>query len=42
MATKKRRKAPNQQAKDTVQPKYPPPKIMIIEDAEAKGDVAAA
>ena len=42
MATKKRRKPPNKRATESAQPKYPPSKIMIIEDAEAKGDVAAA
>jgi|ERR1700684_1135482 hypothetical protein len=42
MATKKRRKAPNKRAKDSRQPKYCPPKIKIIEDAEARGDAAAA
>ena len=42
MATKKRRKPPNKRATESAQPKYPPSKILIIEDAEAKGDVAAA
>ncbi len=42
MPIKKRPKARNRQTKDSARPKYPPPKIAIIEDAEAKGDVAAA
>lgn len=42
MPTKKQHKARNKRAKDSAQPKYPPPKILIIEDSEAKGDVAAA
>ncbi|HEY4739339.1 MAG: carboxymuconolactone decarboxylase family protein [Candidatus Acidiferrales bacterium] len=42
MATKKRRKPQNKRAKNSAQPKYPPPKLKIIEDAEASGDAAAA
>ncbi|MFZ0038994.1 MAG: hypothetical protein WAK91_16330 [Candidatus Acidiferrales bacterium] len=42
MATKKRSETRKKQAAKPAHPKYPPTKIMIIEDAEAKGDVAAA